>query len=88
MLLLIETDAILEERCYKKYVVSFFCSGGDKIILALLSEIVTSQVIITPIDNKKICLEGAFSRALCKCRFGFYHYLDDDLYFLDSINFW
>lgn len=50
MLLLAETDAVLEEKYNKKYVVRFFCSSSGKVVFTLLTEIITYLMVVTLIN--------------------------------------
>ena len=80
VLLPAETDAVLEKRCSKKYVVRSFCSGSSKMVLILLTEVVTGHIVITPLNIRQPYLEEAFSRAFCSHGFGFHHSLNDILH--------
>ena len=88
MLLPAETDAVLKERCSKKYAIRSFWFGGGKVVFTLLTEIVTGYMVVTSINIWKTCLEETFSRAFCSCKFGFHYCLNDILHFLIWINFW
>ena len=81
-LLLAEIYAVLKERCSKKYVVRFFCSGGGKMVFTLLTEIVAGHLVVILINIRKTCLERAFLRVFCSRGSGFYYCLNDILYFL------
>lgn len=50
MLMLAETDTILEGRDGKKYAIASFCSGNGKIIFTLLTEIIANHVVIISIN--------------------------------------
>lgn len=46
-------DAILKEKCCKKYAIRFICSDSGKIIFALLIKVIVGPVVITHINVKK-----------------------------------
>ena len=50
VLLPTEVDAIMQERCYKENAVKAFGSGSGKVILTLLTEVITFHVGLTTID--------------------------------------
>ena len=50
ILLSIEVDAVTQERCCKKNTVRAFGSGGGKVILTLLAEVIAFHVELTTID--------------------------------------
>lgn len=73
VLLLIEADTISKEKYYKTDIVRSFCSSGGKIVLAFLTEVVKSHIVITPINIGKVCFEKIFMRAFCNCESSFYY---------------
>lgn len=72
VLLPVKTDAISEEKCYKRYAIRFSCSSSDKMIFILLIKVKAGYVVITLINVRKICLEAIFRRAFYSCGFGFH----------------
>lgn len=65
-----------------------FCSGGSKLIFALLTEVIAGHVVITPINIKKPCFEKTFIRVFRSRRLSFYYCLNDILYIYIWVNFW
>lgn len=63
MLLLAETNAITEKKCYKKYAVRFFCSSSSKRIFILVAEFIASYVVITSINVRKPYFDRMLTRA-------------------------
>lgn len=77
-----ETDAILEERSYKKYAIRSFYSDNGKMIFVLLIEVIANYVVINSINVKKTCFKGIFIRVFYNCRSGFHYCSDNVLQFL------
>lgn len=73
VLLLAETDIILKEKYYKTNIAKFFCSVCDKIVFALLTEVVTGYLIINPINVRKTYFEKTFARTFYSHGSGFYY---------------
>lgn len=86
MLLQAQIDPILEEKCYKKNMVRFFYSGGGKMVFALLTEVIVSHVIFTPLKIKKVSLKEKFIRAFFSHKSGFHYCTNDILYVPIYIN--
>lgn len=86
VLLPVEIDVVLEKRCNKRYAIRFFYSGSSKVVFILLIKIVIGHIIVTSINIQKTCLKEAFLKVFYSRGFGFYHGLNDILYFLFQIN--
>ena len=52
VLLPTEVDAVTQERCCKKNAIEALSSGGSKVILALMVEVIAFHVGLTTIDVK------------------------------------
>lgn len=57
MLLQAETNAILKEKCYKKYIVGSFCSRNGKMVFLLRTKVIIGYIVIIFPNIRKICLE-------------------------------
>lgn len=74
MLLPIEADTFLKERCYKKNVVRSFCFSDDEMVFALLTKVVAGHIIITFINIMKVCLKKLLMRAFYSRKSSFHYY--------------
>ena len=88
MLLPAETDAISEEGCCKQDAVRTFCSGGGKMIFALLTKIIAGHVIISLIYVRETCFEKTLLGTFYSRKFGFHHCLHNVLHFRIQIDPW
>lgn len=84
-----EIDAILEKKCYKKYTIGSFYFDGGKMIIALLTKVITGHVVIILVNVRKLCFEEAFTRSFYSSRgSGFYYCSNNISYVFICINFW
>ena len=88
MLLPAETNAVLEEKCSKRYAIRSFYSGGGKMVFILLTKVITGYVVITLINIRQPCLKKMLSRAFCSRGFGFHYCSNNVLHFLIRIDPW
>lgn len=86
MLLLAKVDIVLEKRYYKKNIIRSSCFDYGKMVFALLIKVITSYIVITLVNIKKIFLKKIFINIFYNYRFNFYYYTNDILYIFIYIN--
>ena len=79
ILLPTKVDMVPKEGCCKKNAVGAFASGGSKMILTLLAEVITFYVGLTTIDVRWSGLQWLFTNAVRGESSGFENHLKDPL---------
>lgn len=79
VLLLAKTDAILKKKAAKN-IVRFFYFSCNKIVFALLTEIIIGYIVNFFINVRKICFKKILTKAFCSRGSGFHYCLNNILY--------
>ena len=64
VLLAMEVDAVTQEGCCKRNAIGTLASGGDKVVLTLLAEVIAFHVGLTTIDVRWSSLQWLFTGAV------------------------